>query len=77
MPDDFTPKPTTVFGVRSPWSGDERDPIPWTYRALWFPTYRATRRIRHRLHMHDWRPLPIDGGRTKHCDWCGARRKAN
>lgn len=62
-----------VLGIASPWSGDERDPTPWTYRP-WFLAYKAARRIRHRLGLHDWRSRAVDGGRTSHCDWCGTNR---
>jgi hypothetical protein len=63
-----------VLGIPSPWSGDEHDQVPWTYRP-WVLTYWAVRRIRHRLRMHDWRPRGVDGGKTSHCDWCGANRR--
>lgn len=60
-------KPTALL-IPSPWSGDERDPIRWTYR-LWFRLYVATRKVRHLLSLHDWHVSPLHGkGR---CTWCG------
>lgn len=67
----YREKPTTVLGWRSPWSGDDNDPRPWTYR-IWVRAHWADMRLRHRLGFHAWRPFPLgDGAR---CDWCGARR---
>jgi hypothetical protein len=60
-----TRKHPTALLIPSPWSGDEYDPIPRTYRA-WFWLYRTTRVLRHRIGLHDWLP-----GR---CSWCGKRR---
>lgn len=67
-------KKARVIGWHSPWSGDEHDPIPAAYR-VWFPLYRATRRLKHRLGLHDWEPRhPLGGPRSDHCHWCGANR---
>lgn len=59
-----------VFGIPSPWSGNESDAITTAYR-VWFFTYRSVRRVRHRLGLHDFHARPLGGD---HCDWCGARR---
>jgi hypothetical protein len=61
-------KQATVFGIPSPWSGDERDPIGPAYRA-WFIAYRTTRRLRHRVGVHDWNVIDID--KSRRCTWCG------
>jgi hypothetical protein len=68
----YQPKRTTVLGWASPWSGDDNDPKPWTYR-IWVRAHWTDMRLRHRLGFHAWRPFPLvqDGQR---CDWCGARR---
>lgn len=55
----------TALLIPSPWSGDENDPIPATYRA-WFWLYKTTRRLRHRLGLHDWIGYP-----SRRCSWCG------
>lgn len=71
---------STVLGWRCPWSGDERDPIPRSYR-LWYRLFRSTRIVKHLLGWHDWREPPaVDYGhpfgvaRWSRCDWCGAVR---
>lgn len=53
----------TVFGIPSPWSGDENDRIPRTY-WVWFRAHLISQRARHAMRLHNWR----GGGR---CDWCG------
>lgn len=63
----------TVFFIPSPWSGDEADPIPLSYR-IWWLAYVTTRQIRHWLPivMHDWEPLPEPNQFfDKRCAWCG------
>lgn len=66
-------KPTALL-IPSPWSGDENDPAGVAY-AAWYRLYRTTRIVRHRLGLHDWRPVWIETGRKfRKCDWCGARR---
>jgi hypothetical protein len=66
-------KRSAVLGWQCPWSGDENDPIPRRY-WLWYRLYRITRQMKHRLGLHDWRPLigQLAGGR--HCSWCGEIR---
>lgn len=62
----------TALLIPCPWSGDESDPIGWTYRA-WYRLYRTSRVARHKLGLHDWRyPPAFSGGR--HCTWCGNRQ---
>jgi hypothetical protein len=63
---------STALLIPSPWSGDERDPIPRSYH-LWIRLYRTVRKVRHAVGMHDWRPW---GPQMNHrrCDWCGASR---
>jgi hypothetical protein len=66
----------TVLLIPSPWSGDERDPIPWTYHR-WFWLYCTLRRARHQLGIHDWEERQVCEAGSKpyqHCDWCGANR---
>lgn len=67
------PRPR-VFGWRSPWNGDERTPIPRTYR-VWWRLYVFVRRLRHLAGLHDWRvSYPHDGYtvvRHVRCTWCG------
>lgn len=58
----------TALGIACPWSGDEHDPIPRTYRA-WFWLYSRTRRLRHRIGLHDYQHIPILLARR--CTWCG------
>lgn len=64
----------TVFGLPSPWSGDEHDPIPWTY-WVWHRAYVTSWRVRHVFGIHDWRPWPAGSSRER-CDWCGTYRTA-
>ncbi|MFD4740591.1 hypothetical protein ACFWNQ_24985 [Streptomyces virginiae] len=59
---------TTALGIPCPWSGDETEPAPRTYRA-WVWLYATTRRLRHRISLHDYERWGIDGGRR--CTWCG------
>jgi hypothetical protein len=60
-------RPTALL-IPSPWSGDESDPIPTSYR-WWFRLYVTTRRARHLIGLHDWHHSPLHGkGR---CTWCG------
>lgn len=59
---------TTALLIPSPWSGDENDPITRTYRA-WHWLYRNTRRLRHRVGLHDYERLPAL--RERRCTWCG------
>ena len=54
----------TALRIPSPWSGDENDPIPWTYWP-WFRLYRTTRRLRHVVGLHD------GDGTSMRCSWCG------
>ncbi len=66
-------RPTALL-IPSPWSGDERDPVPRSYR-WWFWLHVRTRRLRHRVGLHDWKQVWPDGGDPfKHCTWCGLRR---
>ncbi|MDH6460129.1 hypothetical protein M2302_000280 [Micromonospora sp. A200] len=66
-------KPTALL-IPSPWSGDEADPIPASYR-WWFRLYVTTRRLRHKLGLHDYRRIhPLHGVRFLRCSWCGHRR---
>jgi hypothetical protein len=58
-------RPPTALLIPSPWSGDERDPVPWTYPG-WAWIYKTTRQIRHRLSLHDWIGV--------RCSWCGKQR---
>jgi len=62
-------RPTALL-IPSPWSGDEYDPIPWTYRP-WYRLYRTTRQVRHLIGLHDFRPR-LD---HRYCDWCGAVKR--
>lgn len=62
----------TVFGWKSPWSGDDVDPIPWTYR-VWVRLYWSTRKAKHWVGWHDWRERLV-AQPTEHCDWCGKGR---
>ncbi len=63
----------SVLGWRSPWSGDEADPIPRRY-WLWYRLYRWTRKVKHWIGWHDWRDRRIADQHSQHCDWCGANR---
>lgn len=71
---------STALRIPSPWSGDERDPIPRLYWA-WFALYRTTRIVRHRFGAHDWEFVYADPIHTTEkvlqfgflrCSWCGA-----
>lgn len=42
------------------------------YYLVWWPVYRTTRVLRHRLGWHDWESNPGLPGRW--CHWCGERR---
>ena len=60
-----------VWGWTSPWSGDEHDPIPRSYR-WWHRLYVLNQRFWHLLRWHDWHPIrPEDGRVFYRCDWCG------
>jgi len=62
-----TGRRTTALLIPCPWSGDERDPVPRSYRA-WIWLYVKTRRLRHRVGLHDYEYIPaLDGLR---CTWC-------
>jgi hypothetical protein len=70
--DDELHERVTALLIPSPWSGDEHDPIPWTY-PLWFRLYWVTRRLRHLVGLHDWRCAgPTMSNR--YCTWCGRTR---
>ncbi|MFE2164875.1 hypothetical protein ACFXB3_07345 [Streptomyces sp. NPDC059447] len=60
------PRPTALR-IPCPWSGDEHDPVPRSYHA-WFWLYAHTRRLRHKLGLHDYQAWGIAGRR---CTWCG------
>jgi hypothetical protein len=75
------PERPTVLGWRSPWSGDEADAVPRSYR-LWYRLYRSTRVARHLVGLHDWHEVAIADGeplsgaaRWSRCDWCGLTRR--
>lgn len=59
----------TALRIPSPWSGDERDPVPRSYR-WWFALYRSTRKLRHLTGLHDW-----NHGCYWYCTWCGKAKK--
>jgi len=59
---------TTALGIPCPHSGDESDPVPRSYYA-WHWLYVKTRRLRHRLGLHDDHPWGLGGCRR--CTWCG------
>lgn len=59
----------TVWGIPCPWSGDERDPIRWPYRA-WFWLYANNQRVRHLIGLHQ---KPRANSIAPRCDWCGHR----
>ncbi|MFI8792650.1 hypothetical protein [Streptomyces sp. NPDC055105] len=66
-PPDAKPGRPTALKIPSPWSGDEYDPIPRSYRA-WFWLYKTTRQLRHRINLHDYRYVPaLHCGQ---CSWC-------
>lgn len=58
---------TTALGIPCPWSGDEYDPVPRRYYA-WFWLYATTRKLRHKIGLHDFQPWGISARR---CTWCG------
>ncbi|GGW15726.1 hypothetical protein GCM10018980_52030 [Streptomyces capoamus] len=60
-------RPTALL-IPSPWSGDEFDPAPRSY-WVWFWLYKHTRRLRHRLGLHDYEYVYALHGRR--CTWCG------
>jgi hypothetical protein len=62
----------TALKISSPWSGDENDPIPHTYRA-WYVLYRSTRQIRHWFGLHDSELTRIEDASWLYCTWCGKR----
>lgn len=59
---------STALGIPCPWSGDENDPVPRRYTA-WIWLYANTRRLRHRIDLHDYAPWGI--GEPRRCTWCG------
>lgn len=59
---------TTALLIPCPWSGDEFGPVPRSYHA-WFWLYKHTRRLRHRLGLHDYKYVHALHGRQ--CTWCG------
>lgn len=58
---------TTALGIPCPWSGDENDPVPRSYRA-WFWLYKHSRIWRHRIGLHDYVYAPALSARR--CTWC-------
>lgn len=62
------PQRPTALLIPSPWTGDENDPAPYSYR-LWFWLYKRTRILRHRLGLHDFQYIPAL--RAHRCTWCG------
>jgi hypothetical protein len=62
------PRRSTALLIPCPWSGDESDPVPRSYRA-WIWLYSRTRRLRHTLGLHDYEYLCALGSRR--CTWCG------
>lgn len=66
----MAPARTTALGIPCPWSGDECEPVPRSYHA-WFWLYQTTRRLRHRIGLHDWRYSPAT--KMRYCTWCGKR----
>lgn len=64
---------TTALGWRSPWTGDEDDPIPWTYH-VWFWVYKHSRIVRHWFGLHDWKDARPGPDRWCRCTWCGKHR---
>jgi hypothetical protein len=64
-----TARTATALGIHSPWSGDERDPIPRSY-WWWFALYRWTRIVRHRFGVHD-RDVYGPDETCWRCAWCG------
>lgn len=63
---------STVLFIPCPWSGDEYDPVPRSY-AAWSWLYGATRRLRHKVGLHDWVQWPT-GSLAARCTWCGKHR---
>ncbi len=62
------PRRSTALLIPCPWSGDEDDPVPRSYHA-WFWLYARTRRLRHRIGLHDYEYAPAL--RARRCTWCG------
>lgn len=62
------PQRTTALRIPCPWSGDENDPVPRSYSA-WSWLYKHTRRLRHRLGLHDYQYVVVL--RAHRCTWCG------
>jgi hypothetical protein len=62
------PRRSTALLIPCPWSGDETDPVPRSYHA-WIWLYSRTRRLRHRLGLHDYKYVCALGSRQ--CTWCG------
>jgi hypothetical protein len=62
------PRRYTALLIPCPWSGDESDPVPRSYRA-WIWLYGRTWRLRHRLGLHDYEYVCTLGHRQ--CTWCG------
>lgn len=59
---------TTALLIPCPWSGDENDPVPRSYRA-WIWLYARTRHLRHRVGLHDYEYVYALAARR--CTWCG------
>lgn len=60
-------RPTALL-IPCPRNLDERGPAPRTYTA-WFWLYATTRRLRHRLGLHDYEHIQLI--RSRRCTWCG------
>lgn len=60
---------TTALLIPCPWSGDEHDPVPRSYWA-WIWLYVTTRRLRHRVGLHDWHQYNAELEMLR-CTWCG------
>lgn len=58
----------TALLIPCPWSGDENDSTPLRYWA-WFWLYKHTRRLRHKLGLHDYESLGVIN--CLRCTWCG------
>ena len=56
-----------VWGIPSPWSGDDYDaPTRWYW--LWYGLYRRNQQLRHLLRLHT-----PEGSIWRRCSWCGKR----
>lgn len=67
------PQPS-IWGWRSPWSGDEREPIPRSY-WWWYRLHVFNQQFWHLLRACKWRPYWGPHGRVFYrCDWCGRIR---